>query len=547
MNINLLNQISDQVVNWLFQASLQGAIFLLVVSGIAFLCRHKSATFQATLWSLALLRFLMPPQFALSLNLKSPVAGLIPMSVLSPVTVDASSVDAWELNWKTWLFLVWLVIFVVWLLFFVFQNFHFRRFIKHAQPLRRPLPANWQIPTRPNQKAPLILTLPFINGPFTFGVRKPKIFLPVAAETWSQTEFNFILQHEIAHIRRFDLVLIYIQELTQAVFFFHPLVWWLNARLNYFRELACDDYSLQKTGGTAIEYSKVLYNTLIQIPHLPLLTPFTSNFSRTKKSILKRFQHILKPKEEIMLQLSRFQKIVLGMLLVFAIVSSGQEKSTPSAVETPTQDVSLDATPVAYDKAPEPIGGFAAIQNNLVYPEAARKAGLEGKVFVKLLITEQGKVAHAEIIKGANPAMDSAAIQALKGVKWQPARLKDQPLKVTITLPVMFRLNDATAKPAAAVDHSVPQPVGGMAAIAAQIKYPELARRAGITGEVHVQLLIDEQGKIEKTEVVKSLGKDNGLDEAAVEAVRKVIWQPAQKDGKAFKTTVIIPVRFNLN
>jgi TonB family protein len=261
---------------------------------------------------------------------------------------------------------------------------------------------------------------------------------------------------------------------------------------------------------------------------------------------LKRFKHILKQKEEIMLQLNRFQKIILGSLLVFAIVLSCQEKTTPPVTETTIDAASMTTGMGVYDQSPEPVEGFVAIQKKMIYPEIQRQAGIEGKVFVKLLITEQGDIETAEIIKSANPAMDSAAIHALTGLKWKPARKQEQPVKVSIVVPVVFTLTAEKNPPAQSVDHSIPQPVGGMAAIAAQIRYPDVARRAGITGEVHLQLLIDEQGKIEKTEIVKSMGKDNGLDEAALDAVRKVTWQPALKDGKPFKTAITVPIRFNL-
>lgn len=96
---------------------------------------------------------------------------------------------------------------------------------------------------------------------------------------------------------------------------------------------------------------------------------------------------------------------------------------------------------VAYDKAPEPIGGFAAIHKNLKYPEIARKAGVEGRVFVKVAIDEKGNVFRAEIIKSlGNNGCDEAAIEAIKKVKWKPAMQRDRAVKVWISIPVIFKL-----------------------------------------------------------------------------------------------------------
>lgn len=96
---------------------------------------------------------------------------------------------------------------------------------------------------------------------------------------------------------------------------------------------------------------------------------------------------------------------------------------------------------VAYDEPPEPIGGFAAIQRNLKYPEIARKAGVEGRVFVKVAIDEKGNVFRTEIIKSlGNNGCDEAAIEAIKKVKWRPAKQRDRAVKVWISIPVIFKL-----------------------------------------------------------------------------------------------------------
>lgn len=96
---------------------------------------------------------------------------------------------------------------------------------------------------------------------------------------------------------------------------------------------------------------------------------------------------------------------------------------------------------VAYDEAPEPLGGFGAIQANLKYPEIARKAGVEGRVFVKVAIDENGNVFRTEIIKSlGNNGCDEAAIEAIKKVKWKPAKQRDRAVKVWISIPVIFKL-----------------------------------------------------------------------------------------------------------
>jgi len=88
-----------------------------------------------------------------------------------------------------------------------------------------------------------------------------------------------------------------------------------------------------------------------------------------------------------------------------------------------------------------PVGGFVEVQKNLRYPEIARKAGVEGTVFVKILVNEDGDVVETEIVKSlGDNGCDEAALEALKSVKWKPATQRDKPVKVWVTIPVRFAL-----------------------------------------------------------------------------------------------------------
>lgn len=96
---------------------------------------------------------------------------------------------------------------------------------------------------------------------------------------------------------------------------------------------------------------------------------------------------------------------------------------------------------VPYDDPPQPIGGFAAIQRNLKYPEIARKAGVEGRVMVHVQIDEKGNVVNTKILQSlGNNGCDEAAVEAIKSVKWKPAMQRDRPVKVWVAIPVVFKL-----------------------------------------------------------------------------------------------------------
>jgi len=76
------------------------------------------------------------------------------------------------------------------------------------------------------------------------------------------------------------------------------------------------------------------------------------------------------------------------------------------------------------------------------YPDMARKAGIEGKVYVEVLIDTRGKVRDARIIKdsGANAGFEEAALEAALKGEWRPAMQNKQPVAVRVSYPVVFKL-----------------------------------------------------------------------------------------------------------
>ena len=116
----------------------------------------------------------------------------------------------------------------------------------------------------------------------------------------------------------------------------------------------------------------------------------------------------------------------------------------PPAPPPPVEEEEETPMFVPYDSAPEPIGGFAAIQKNLTYPEIARRAGVEGMVVVQVLIDTKGNVDDTRVAKSlGNNGCDEAAIEAIKKTKWKPALQRDKPVKVWVSIPVIFKLKEA--------------------------------------------------------------------------------------------------------
>jgi len=87
-----------------------------------------------------------------------------------------------------------------------------------------------------------------VRVPAAIGFGKPTIILPAwALRELPSEDLNVILLHEFAHLRRGDDWTNLIQKIVRALFFFHPVVWWIESRLSVEREMACDDVVLAET------------------------------------------------------------------------------------------------------------------------------------------------------------------------------------------------------------------------------------------------------------------------------------------------------------
>lgn len=86
------------------------------------------------------------------------------------------------------------------------------------------------------------------------------------------------------------------------------------------------------------------------------------------------------------------------------------------------------------------------------------------------------------------------------------------------------------------------RPIGGLEAIQRNLKYPELAERANIAGEVSIRLYINEYGSIDNAEIIKGIGM--GCDEAALDAIKKTTFLPGRFLGRNVKSQIVIPVEF---
>ena len=222
--------------------------------------------------------------------------------------------------------------------------------------------------------------------------------------------------------------------------------------------------------------------------------------------------------------------------------------STRMSEQTATEEL-----PVPSIMPPIPIGGWKAIGANVIYPDSARTAHIEGTVKVKAFIDSTGTATKFVVMQGLpNSGLDEAAIEAIQKTPWKAAIRGGRPVGIWISIPVTFRLETPTPPPESGSTFrfipfdEAPAPIGGTATILRNLRYPRIAQEAGIMGTVIVQALVDETGRVQETVILRGI-PHTGLNEAAAEAIRRTRFYPAKQLGKPVAVWISIPVIFRLN
>lgn len=95
--------------------------------------------------------------------------------------------------------------------------------------------------------------------PITLKHFRPLILFPVGLiNQLSVEQVEAILLHELAHIRRWDYLVNWLQSIVELLFFYHPAVWWLSRQVREAREHCCDDLVLERGGARRILYAQTL-------------------------------------------------------------------------------------------------------------------------------------------------------------------------------------------------------------------------------------------------------------------------------------------------
>ena len=295
---------SNPWLNFLLNVTMKSLVILAVAGVLAFFLRHQSAALRSLVWRMAVVGCLLVSPFFFTLSpleigilpgkpvefeaemlmeknqpsVKSaPVAPrplpttaasstrVAPPPIQTETATDTSGAfqsSEWQavfvsLNWTDWLTIVWgavglflftrLIVGVgaVWRISARSDDFS-----GSIQDLRLDLRPGWRRPVR-------IRCSDAITVPMVWGLFRPTILLPADAKNWQEERLRAVLLHELAHIRRNDWESQFIAQITCAIYWFNPLVWFATRRMWLEAERACDDHVLN-AGYQSTDYAQHL-------------------------------------------------------------------------------------------------------------------------------------------------------------------------------------------------------------------------------------------------------------------------------------------------
>ncbi|MCJ8320135.1 MAG: M56 family metallopeptidase [Colwellia sp.] len=182
--------------------------------------------------------------------------------------------------------------------------------------------------------------------PMAIGWLKPVILLPASMLSGlTPTQLEMLILHELAHIRRHDYLVNFIQTLVALLLFFHPAVQWISKQMRNEREYCSDDIAVQYCGD-AIAYAHTLADTAMlcnkhrhhTIPNMAM----AASGGDLKQRVIRLVDHHCTPSNDV-------GKWLAGSTIVVAIFGFGaQQYLTPGLFEMGTNNISVTETDASF-------------------------------------------------------------------------------------------------------------------------------------------------------------------------------------------------------
>jgi TonB family protein len=468
---NNLSAFCTAMANHLWQSTL----FAILAAVLTLALRKNQARVRHHLWLAASLKFLVP--FSLLMNLGSYLARLNGSTESEPIFYFVVQKASQPFNQapgsRAWLaaYLVrWLpgMAGFLWLAGFVTViSLWWLRWRRVAATMRDAVPKSdgreVEALRRVERAAGMRRPLAFWSSqsslePGVFGIVRPLLLWPAEiSKHLEDTHLEAILAHEVQHVRRRDNLAAAMHMMVAAIFWFHPLVWWLGARLVEERERACDEEVLL-LGNPPQIYAESILKTC----EFCVESPLTCVSGVTGADLKQRIVRIMTQRSADKLSVGRkflLAGIALGSLtgpvivgLVTAPVVSAQSPQTnagppPTTVDKEQPATNIQKTPMTLAALRQNyhVGGEVSEPKLVFAPDPeftdkARRAKYQGVCVLTVIVDEHGKPQHVQVVRRLGMGLDKKAVEAVRQYKFTPAMLYGKPVPVEVHIEVNFRL-----------------------------------------------------------------------------------------------------------
>lgn len=345
-----------------------------------------------------------------------------------------------------------------------------------------------------------------VETPTLVGWIRPVILLPAAvALGFPAAQIELILAHELGHLRRWDHLVNLFQVVVETVLFYHPVVHWISRDLRDQREICCDSLVLGLGQANPRDYVA----TLADLEQLRLEGPASLALSATGGVLLERVQHIAKvptTRLDLRAPVRLLPLLVVGaavMVLGYAQRATWENSSMLTLLAPQQIRELLQREPVQIRLAAPAVGDLAVDRRSLRLPrlpvltEAAPEAG------------------PLPAVSLLQPAVTPVAPETKPVATVEPAAVAPAPLASIPAVAPAAPPTEATPGPLESATLREP-----MTAHAVQPGYPERALLRGVSGNVRLSYVLDEDGRVRDVKVEQSTPATI-FDTAAVTALRK--------------------------
>jgi beta-lactamase regulating signal transducer with metallopeptidase domain/HEAT repeat protein len=278
----------------------------------------------------------------------SPTTNAAPSGNVATAAISESALK----NGISILFLIWAAVVLVIAVSLGYATLVVRRIVNRARPLDTTdwLNPLWEVSDRlALDEPPRLLRSEDAKMPFACGLFTPTIVLPAECDSWSLDRRRAVLLHELAHVRRHDLIGHTLGRLACAVYWFHPLVWTAAKQLRSESERACDDLALA-SGARAADYAEHLLDIVTSVRRDS--TPSVALAMARRKEFEGRMLAILDPELRHSSPSRRQSATLIGSLALISVIV-GAAAPVPRTSVGPTASVSakeLERSPIISER-----------------------------------------------------------------------------------------------------------------------------------------------------------------------------------------------------